>query len=32
VLEDPAAATHNARYARALLAASEPVLSARSPR
>ena len=32
VLEDPAAAAHNARYARALLAASEPVLSARSTR
>ena len=32
VLEDPAAAAHNARYARALLAASEPVLSARSAR
>jgi hypothetical protein len=32
VLEDPAAAAHNARYARALLAASEPVLSARPTR
>ena len=32
VLEDPAAAAHNARYARALLAASEPVLSARNTR
>jgi hypothetical protein len=32
VLEDPAAAAHNARYARALLAASEPVLSASNTR
>ena len=32
VLEDPAAAAHNARYARELLAASEPVLSARETR
>ena len=31
VLEDPAAATHNARYAQALLAASEPVLVRRQP-